>query len=113
MINQIILTGNLGNDPEIFYGSEGDPITSFSLAFKCGREKTGWIKCTCFNKTAEVAQKYLHTGARIGVVGYLNHSKWKTNEGENRASLEMIVNAIEFIKTDGRGFDSDTERPPF
>jgi single-strand DNA-binding protein len=40
MINQLILTGNLGNDPEIFFGSEGDPVTSFSLAFKSGREKT-------------------------------------------------------------------------
>jgi single-stranded DNA-binding protein len=43
MLNQLILTGNLGNDPEIFFGSEGDPVTSFSLAFKSGREKTGWL----------------------------------------------------------------------
>jgi single-stranded DNA-binding protein len=26
MLNQLILTGNLGNDPEIFFGSEGDPV---------------------------------------------------------------------------------------
>ena len=63
MINQLILTGNLGNDPEIFYGSEGDPVSSFSLAFKSGREKTGWLKCVCFNKNAEIAEKYLHSGA--------------------------------------------------
>jgi hypothetical protein len=44
MINRPILTGNLGNDPEIFFGSEGDPVTSFSLAFKSGREKTGVAK---------------------------------------------------------------------
>ena len=113
MINQLILTGNLGNDPEIFFGSEGIPVSSFSLAFKCGKDKTGWIKCTCFNKNAEVAEKYLHTGARVGVVGYLQQSKWKTNEGENRSSFEMIVNSIEFIKTDGRGFENDNEKPPF
>jgi hypothetical protein len=56
MINQLILTGNLGNDPEIFFGSEGDSVTSFSLAFKSGREKTSWIKCVCFNKNAEIAE---------------------------------------------------------
>ena len=100
MINQLILTGNLGNDPEIFFGSEGDPVTSFSLAFKSGREKVSWIKCACFNKTAEIAEKYLHSGARIAVVGYLNQSKWTTNEGEKRSSFEMIVNTIEFIRTD-------------
>ena len=60
MINQLILTGNLGNDPEIFFGSEGDPVTSFSLAFKSSRDKTSWIKCVAFNKNAEIAEKYLH-----------------------------------------------------
>jgi hypothetical protein len=34
MLNQLILTGNLGNDPEAFFGSEGDPVSSFSLAYK-------------------------------------------------------------------------------
>lgn len=106
MLNQLILTGNLGNDPEIFFGSEGDPVTSFSLAFHSGRDKTGWLKCVCFNKNAEIAEKYLHSGARIAVVGRLNQSKWKTDQGENRSSFEMIVNSIEFIKTDGRGFES-------
>jgi single-strand DNA-binding protein len=113
MLNQLILTGNLGNDPEIFFGSEGDPVTSFSLAFKSGREKTGWLKCVCFNKNAEIAEKYLHSGARIAVVGYLQQSKWKTNEGESRSSFEMIVNSIEFIKTDGRGFEDRNDKQPF
>lgn len=105
MMNLTVLAGNLGNDPEVFYGSEGDPITSFSLAFKSGREKTGWIKCVCFNKTAETAQKFLHSGARIAVIGRLHQNKWKTDDGENRSSFEIIVNEIEFIKTDGRGFE--------
>ena len=113
MINQLVLTGNLGNDPEIFFGSEGDPVTSFSLAFKQGRDKTGWIKCVAFNKTAEICEKYLHSGARIAVVGYLQQSKWKTNEGESRSSFEMICNTVEFIKTDNRGFDGSNEKPPF
>ena len=110
MLNQLVLTGNLGNDPEIFFGSEGDLVTSFSLAFKSGREKTGWLKCVCFNKNAEIAEKYLHSGARIAVVGYLQQSKWKTNEGENRSSFEMIVNTIEFIKVNQK---DENDKPPF
>ncbi len=107
MLNQLVLTGNLGNSPEIFFGSEGDPVTSFSLAFKSGREKTGWIKCVCFNKNAEVAEKYLHSGARIAVVGYLNQSKWKTNEGENRSSFEMIVDRRVITAWYAHHFDED------
>jgi len=109
MLNQIILTGNLGNNPEIFFGSEGDPVTTFSLAFSSGRDKTGWIKCTCFNKNAEIAEKYLHSGARVTVVGRLNQSKWRTNEGEKRSSFELIVNTIEFIKVDRNDLETDPE----
>ncbi len=34
MLNQTVLTGNLGADPEIFYTSEGEAVVSFNMAFK-------------------------------------------------------------------------------
>ena len=70
MINNCILTGNLGADPEIFYSSEGEPIATFNLAFQSSKKKTGWIKVTCFQRLAETAERYLHKGARIAVIGY-------------------------------------------
>jgi single-strand DNA-binding protein len=36
-MNQCILTGNLGADPDIKLSSAGDPIATFNLAFKRGR----------------------------------------------------------------------------
>ena len=66
MLNNCLLTGNLGADPEVFYSSEGDPIATFNLAFRSSKKKTNWIKITCFNKLAEIVEKHLHRGARIG-----------------------------------------------
>lgn len=101
MLNQICLAGNLGNDPESYYGNDGQSMTtSFNFAFSSGRDNTSWIKCVCFNKTAEIAEKYLHTGARIAVSGYLKQNTWKTDQGDKRSSYEVIVNNIEFIKVD-------------
>jgi single-strand DNA-binding protein len=105
MLNQSILTGNLGADPEIFYSSEGDPIATFNLAFKASKKKTGWIKVTCFHRLAEVVEKYLHKGARIAIVGTLDQQKWETDEGAKRSSFQLISHTLEFIKTDGRGFE--------
>jgi hypothetical protein len=31
MLNNCILTGNLGADPEIFYSSDGEPVANFCL----------------------------------------------------------------------------------
>ena len=107
MLNQTVLTGNLGADPEVFYSSEGSPIASFNLAFKASKKKTGWIKVVCFSRLAEVAEKYLHKGARIGIIGTLDQQKWENEEGVMRSTFQLITNSLEFIKTDGRGFEDD------
>ena len=115
MLNNCLLTGNLGADPEVFYSSEGDPIATFNLAFRSSKKKTNWIKITCFNKLAEIVEKYLHRGARIAIIGTLDQQKWETDEGFQRSSFQLIANSIEFIKTDGRGFEDGEgeDQPPF
>jgi len=107
MLNQVVLTGNLGQDPETFYTSEGNSITKFSLAFKASKQKTSWIKVICFSRLAELAEKHLHQGARVGVIGTLDENKWETDEGVKKSSYQINCNSLEFIKTDGRGFESD------
>lgn len=111
-MNTIVLTGNLGNDPESFYTpADGTHIVNFSLAFRSTKkEKTNWIKVAVFNNNAEVAAKYLHKGARVGITGLLDMDQWETDEGQKRSAMKLIAQSIEFIKTDGRGFeDSDNQ----
>ena len=105
-MNQVILTGNLGGDPEVFYTQDGLQITSFSIAFRSTKEKTNWIKVTCFNRVAEVAEKYLHKGARVAISGILDKDTWTDDNGNNRSTYKLLGNIIEFIKTDGRGFEN-------
>ena len=114
MLNQIVLTGNLGGDPEVNFYGEGQPVANFNLAFNSSKKKTGWIRITCFNKLAEIAEKYLHKGARIAVVGTLDQRKWE-DEGVTKTAFSIIASSLEFIKTDGRGFDEgqQPEEIPF
>ena len=76
---------------------------------KSGKDKTSWIKVVAFKKLAEIVEKYLHKGARIGIVGTLDQQKWETDEGVQRSTFQLIANSIEFIKTDGRGFEEGQE----
>jgi len=108
-MNHAVLTGNLGADPDIFYAKDGNPVATFNLAFKSGKEKTGWIKITCFGKLAEIAQDHLHKGDRIGVVGTLDQERWETREGQARTGYKLIAREIEFIKT---GSAINTNRNP-
>ena len=110
MLNQCVLTGNLGQDPEISFYGEGQPIASFNLAFTASKKKTGWIRVTCFNRLAEAAERYLHKGAKIAVVGSLDQKKWE-DDGVTKTSFQIIANSLEFIKTDGRGFSEEGSEP--
>ncbi len=116
MLNHIVLVGNLGGDPEMFYSSEGNAIASFSLAFRANKkDKTAsWMKVTAFGRLAEASEKYLHKGAKIAVSGSFSADTWKS-EGQNRTTFKIIANNIEFIRTDGRGFEGgeDKENIPF
>ncbi len=105
-MNVTALTGNLGGDPESFWSSEGKQVVTFSLAFKSSAKKTCWIKVTCFSKTAELAEKHLHKGAKAGVCGMLDEETWEGKDGKNHSKLRIIANSIDFVKTDGRGFEN-------
>ena len=111
MSNQLILTGNLGADPETFFTGDGEPVSTFNLAFRVNKDRTGWIRCVGFQKQSEIIDKYLHKGARILAFGRIDPQEWETDDGQKRRSFQMIIHSIEFVKTDGRGMDKG--EPPF
>jgi len=110
MLNQTVLIGNLGADPEIKYLQNGDPIANLNLAFKSGKEKTSWIRLTAFKRLAEVCEKYLHKGDRIAVSGTLDQERWET-DGQTRTSFKVIIHTVEFINVKGHEGENGSDIP--
>lgn len=106
-MNQVIITGNLGEDPKDFYTPDGVAISAFPIAFRSGKDKTSWIRVSCYNKLDELATRCLHKGARIAVNGVLDQQKWTDDHGNQKTSYRLIANQVEFIRTDGRGFNKE------
>lgn len=109
MLNHVVLSGNLGHAPEVrYFGDNHDqPVASFSLAFRAGKNRTGWIRVVCFNRLAELAEQYLHQGARVAVLGSLDQQEWQPGEGDKRKSFQLIAKSLEFIKTNGPGSEAE------
>jgi single-strand DNA-binding protein len=63
----------------------------------------------CFSRLAEIAEKHLHKGARIGVIGTLDQQKWEDQERVANSSFQLIGNSVEFVRTDGRGFEGNQQ----
>lgn len=99
MLNQVVLTGNLGRDPEVRYSSTGTAITSFSICFKASKNKDVWIDVVLFGKIAESAGQHLHKGARVGIIGMLDENSWEDQNGNTKRKFQVIGNSVEYIKT--------------
>ncbi len=79
MYERLILVGNLGNDPELRYSPQGNPVCNFSLAVSRRwtdsqdqvQEETSWFRVNVWGKAAESAAQYLAKGRKVLVEGTL------------------------------------------
>jgi single-strand DNA-binding protein len=95
-MNQIIIEGNLGSDPEL-RALKDEVLASFSLAHTPYKKVNGqyedgetiWFRVTFWNSKSDAVLENLKKGDRIVVMGKLNQSTYKTKEGETKTSLEI------------------------
>lgn len=118
MYSQIMLIGNLGNDPEMRYTPAGVPVATFSMAVNKSwtdaegqrKDKTTWYRVTCWRKLAETVTTYIKKGSKVMVIGEdLEARAWTDRDGANRASLELTASTVRFLdsKAEGAGKTSD------
>ena len=105
-VNKVILVGNLGKDPEVRYGANGNAVANATLATSESwkdktsgekQEKTEWHKLVFFGKTAEIAGQYLKKGAQIYVEGKLQTRKWQNKEGADQYTTEVVVSEMQML----------------
>ncbi len=99
-INKVILIGNLGQNPETRYTSNGNTVTNLNIATSeiwkdkdtgKNKEKTEWHKIVLFGKLAEIAAEYLKKGSQIYIEGSLKTRKWQDKNGNDRYTTEIVV----------------------
>ncbi len=104
-MNKIMLTGNLGKDPEMNYTPSGVAITKFSLAVnRYSKSSTGeqqketdWFNIVAWRQLAETCNTYLRKGSKIFVDGRLTQRKYTDKNGVERVALEVIINEMEML----------------
>ena len=99
-MNKVIMSGNLGSDPEIRYSQAGKAVASLSLAVrkrfvKEGESDTDWFKCTAFSKTAEFCEKYLHKGSKVIICGEIHNDNYE-KDGVKHYGDKITIDNIEF-----------------
>ena len=99
MINKVILMGRLTRDPEMRHTNSGTPVTTFSIAIDNGygeNQRTDFVNCLAWNKTAEFVTKYFTKGKMIIVIGRISTRSWETQDGKRAYATEVVANEVTF-----------------
>src|SRR5690606_20972764 len=100
--NKVQLIGNLGNNPEIITLESGKKLAKMSIAtnetYKNSQgEKvtdTQWHNVVAWNKTAEIAEKYLQKGSEVAIEGKLTSRSYEDKDGVKKYITEVVCNEL-------------------
>ena len=106
MLNKAILMGRLTRDPELRYTPNGNvPVVTFTLAVDRnysgnGRERqTDFIDIVAWRRQAEFVSQWFTKGMMAIVVGSIQSRRWQDKNGNNRTSIEVVAEDIQFGET--------------
>ena len=102
LVNRVQLIGSLGQDPEVKSFDNGKRLAKFSMAtnesYKNAQGErvtdTTWHNVVAWGKTAEILEKYVKKGDKIGVEGKLSNRKYDDKDGNTRYITEVVANEI-------------------
>ena len=121
-MNKVILMGRLTRDPEVRYGT-GENTTAvarYTLAVdrrfkRDGEVSTDFIGCVAFGRDAEFAEKYLHQGTKIALIGRIQTGSYTNREGQKIYTTDIVVEEQEFAERKavaaGNGSQNNYRRP--
>lgn len=101
-MNSVNLIGRLTENPEMRQTQGGTAVTNFSIAIprdykdQNGEYPTDFIQIQAWRHTAEFVCKYFVKGARVGITGQIQTSKYKDRDGNNRTSVYVIASGVDF-----------------
>lgn len=107
-LNKVQIIGNLGADPEMRSTTTGVRLAKLRIATSRRwndrqgqqQEKTEWHSVTCWDKLAEICERYLKRGSQVYVEGSIEYSQVEGQDGQTRYYTE--IRARELIMLGGR-----------
>ena len=108
-LNKATLIGNLGAAPEIRSTHSGTRVATLSVATsrrwtsRAGdpQEKTEWHRVVCWDKLAEICERYLNKGDRVYVEGRIEYRQWEGQDGQTRYSTEIRAREMIMLGSGG------------
>lgn len=104
-INNVILVGNLGQEPTLKYTKTNQPYCKFSVATrdsyldknKNHKVNTTWHQVIIWSKSAEYIAKTFKTGQIVYVEGKITNSSWTDKDNVKHTSSVVTAFKVQLL----------------
>lgn len=100
-MNNVVLVGNLVDDPELRFTPSGVAMAKLRVAVNRRyqvngewKEDTSFFSGTVWREQAESVAESLQKGSRVLLTGRLEQRQWETQEGDKRSVVELQIDEI-------------------
>ena len=120
-LNKVMLIGNLTRDPNLRYTPNNTAVCSFGLATNRSwtpadggekQESVEFHNIVGWSKLAEICGQLLHKGDKVYVDGRLQTRDWRSDEGQDRRTTEVVIENMILLRSaggqseEGAGFEA-------
>ncbi len=98
--NKVVLTGNIGHDPELKKTDKDVSYLRFGLATAYvfnDTEETTWHNCVAWGNSAEILAEHLAKGRKLQIEGRLRTTSFENGEGQSVKRTEVLVENFIFL----------------
>lgn len=109
-MNNVTLLGRLTKDVDLRHTNSGLAVGRFTLAVDRnltkekkeeaeakGQPTADFIRCIAFGKTAEMAERHLAKGLRVGVLGRIQTGSYDNEQGQRVFTTDVVVDRLNMI----------------
>ena len=106
-VNQVILIGNVGKEPEIRVFENGIKVATFSVATSTGGykkqdgtdvpEKTSWHNIIAWRGLADISEKFVHKGDKLTVIGSISYREYE-KDGVKKFITDILASDLVLTK---------------
>ena len=100
MVNQVVLIGRCVKDPELKKTQNNKSVVSFTIAVnqKYNRDKTDFINCVAWEKTADYLGNYVKKGNLIAVEGRISTRNYDGSDGKKVYITEVVCDSVQGLE---------------
>ena len=104
-LNEVMVIGNVGTEPEMRFTPNDNPVTSFRVATNHTyttpegerKQETEWFTIVTWNRLAELCNQFLFKGRRVYVEGRFHTDTWESQDDQRHYRSEIVANQVLFL----------------